>query len=103
MTMAEPEQTYDDSRSRNLEQMLRELAARIHALDAEGRMLHHAAELMQKIGDIRSELFHYEVRATYDTPEVSESRRIVEQAKGESEPQWEKREWKPEEDEDAGW
>ena len=32
------------------------------------------------LGDARSELFHYEVRLTYDTPEVAESRRIVEEA-----------------------
>ena len=34
-------------------------------------------QLARLIGEIRSELFHYEVRATYDTPEVAESRRIV--------------------------
>ena len=32
------------------------------------------------MGDARTELFHYEVRSTYDTPEVAESRRIVEEA-----------------------
>jgi hypothetical protein len=32
------------------------------------------------MGDARSELFHYEVRSTYDTPEVADSRRIVEEA-----------------------
>ena len=32
------------------------------------------------MGDARSELFHYEVRSTYDTPEVADSRRIVEDA-----------------------
>jgi hypothetical protein len=26
---------------------------------------------------VKSELFHFEVRATYDTPEVADSRRIV--------------------------
>jgi hypothetical protein len=34
------------------------------------------------LGNARSELFHYEVRSTYDTPEVAESRRIVEEAMG---------------------
>ena len=38
------------------------------------------AELTQLLGDVRSELFHYEVRATYDTPEVADSRRIVNDA-----------------------
>ena len=32
------------------------------------------------MGEARSELFHYEVRITYDTPEIAESRRIVEEA-----------------------
>jgi len=32
------------------------------------------------MGDIRSELFHYEVRQTFDSPEVAEHRRIVEDA-----------------------
>ena len=35
---------------------------------------------MRLIGDVRSELFHYEVRVTYDTPEIAESRRIVREA-----------------------
>jgi hypothetical protein len=101
--MAESEQTYDDSRARELEEMLRSFARRVGELDGEGALLRHAGELMRRLGDIRSELFHYEVRATYDSPEVAESRRIVEQAKSENEPSWEKNEWQPEEDEDAGW
>jgi hypothetical protein len=44
-------------------------------------LLDAAPELQQLLGDARSELFHYEVRLTYDTPEVAESRRIVEEAK----------------------
>jgi hypothetical protein len=32
------------------------------------------------MGDARSEMFHYEVRSTYDTPEVADSRRIVDEA-----------------------
>ncbi len=36
---------------------------------------------MQKLlGTVRSELFHYEVRVTYDSPEVADNRRIVEEA-----------------------
>src|SRR6185503_12652114 len=73
--MSEPEQTYDEDRARNLEALLRALAQRILELDRDGRMLDQAGELMKLIGDVRSELFHYEVRATYDTPEVAESRR----------------------------
>jgi hypothetical protein len=74
------DQTYDDGRARNLEGLLRALAERIRELDAEGRLLSNPAELTRLIGDVKSELFHYEVRATYDTPEVADSRRIVNDA-----------------------
>ena len=98
----EQEQTYDDGRARNLEAMLRALADRIRELDARGGLLDNAGELMRLIGDIRSELFHYEVRATYDTPEVAENRRIVQDAKP-PEPTWEKTEWTPDEDDKKEW
>jgi hypothetical protein len=49
-------------------------------LDAAGRLLANPAELTRLIGDVKSELFHYEVRATYDTPEVADSRRIINEA-----------------------
>ena len=79
--MPEQEQTYDDGRARNLEALLRALAERIRELDGAGTMLlDEAGELMRLIGDVRSELFHYEVRVTYDTPEIAESRRIVREA-----------------------
>ncbi|HUF29921.1 MAG TPA: hypothetical protein VMM77_04585 [Gemmatimonadaceae bacterium] len=94
------DQTYDDKRARRLEEMLRALAARIQELDARSELLRHAGELTQRIGDIRSELFHYEVRATYDTPEVSESRKIVERAR-QNEKEWEQREWAPDEDDET--
>lgn len=96
------EQTYDDKRARRLEEMLRALAQRIQELDAGGGMLRHASELIQRIGDVRSELFHYEVRATYDTPEVAESRKIVERAK-QGETDWEPSEWAPNEDDEKTW
>ena len=79
-TAAMSDQTYDDGRARNLERLLRALADRIRELDAEGRLLANPAELTRLIGDVKSELFHYEVRATYDTPEVADSRRIVNEA-----------------------
>ena len=50
---------------------------------------------MRLIGDIRSELFHYEVRITYDTPEVAESRRIVREAQQTDGPTWQISEWQP--------
>jgi hypothetical protein len=98
--MSEPEQTYDDGRARNLEAMLRSLAERILSLQSEGQLLRHAGELTKLIGDIRSELFHYEVRATYDTPEVAESRRIVEDSKQSYERQWEPNEWNTDDEDD---
>jgi hypothetical protein len=101
--MAEQEQTYDEGRARNLEALLRALAERIQSLDGEGRLLEEAGELMRLIGDVRSELFHYEVRITYDTPEVAESRRIVRDAQKEDESTWPTSEWKPDEDESPEW
>ena len=101
--MSEPEQTYNEGRARNLEALLRALAERITDLDRQGRLLAEAGELMKLIGDVRSELFHYEVRATYDTPEVAENRRIVADAQNEQDTQWQKTEWTPDEDEEKGW
>lgn len=99
------EQTYDEGRSRNLEALLRALAERILELDKQGQLLSQAGELMRLVGDVKSELFHYEVRATYDTPEIAESRRIVGEAQEkESEKlKWEKTEWTPGEDEEPEW
>jgi len=95
------DQTYDDGRARNLERLLRALAERILELDSSGRLLPHTGELTRMIGDIRSELFHYEVRVTYDTPEVAESRRIVAEALNQEEEEpWRQEKWKPGEDED---
>jgi hypothetical protein len=93
--MSHEDQTYDEGRARNLEALLRALAQRIQELDREGRLLAQAGELMKLTGDIRSELFHYEVRITYDTPEVKENRRIVAEAKDDKDRKWEKTEWKP--------
>ena len=103
------EQTYGDDRRRELERMLRSLADLIRELDARGPggLLAGAGELMRLIGDVRSELFHYEVRVTYDTPEVADSRRIVRDAKASAEdaPEqtWEKTEWDPDRDDGPGW
>src|SRR5947209_6275505 len=101
----QPEQTYDEGRARNLEALLRALAARILELDAQGRLLGEAGELMRLIGDVKSELFHYEVRATYDTPEIAESRRIVRDARDTKtdKPKWDRTEWTPDEEEDPEW
>ena len=94
------EETYDEGRARNLEALLRALAARIIELDSRGDLLKEAGELMKLIGDVRSELFHYEVRATYDTPEVAENRRIVSEAQQSDETKWEKTDWSPEDEDE---
>ena len=77
-----PDETYDPKRAEQLVEMLRALAQRIQALDAEGRLLGDSSALLRELGDIRSELFRYEVRLTFDTPEVAEHRRIVDEAEG---------------------
>ena len=102
------EETYGDDRRRELERMLRALAVRIRELDERGpgQLLGGAGELMRLIGDVRSELFHYEVRATYDTPEVADNRRIVRDAKSGAdgaEQTWEKTDWDPARDADPEW
>lgn len=97
------DQTYDDGRARNLEALLRALAGRILELDSKEELLRHAGELMRLIGDVRSELFHYEVRATYDTPEIADSRRIVAEAQEKLESTWENRDWNPDEESDPEW
>lgn len=78
--MAEHEEVYDDARADRLAEMLRALAERIRELDRTGQLLRGVPELLRLMGDARSEMFHYEVRSTYDTPEVAESRRIVDEA-----------------------
>lgn len=76
----EHDEVYGDERRRRLIALLRDLAERIRQLDREGDLLGRVPELIRLMGEARSELFHYEVRKTYDTPEVADSRRIVEQA-----------------------
>ena len=74
------EEVYGPERAQRLVALLRALADRIQELDRTGHLLDAAPELQKLFGNARSELFHYEVRSTYDTPEVAESRRIVEDA-----------------------
>jgi hypothetical protein len=76
----EHDQVYDKGRADRLAELLRALAARIQELDSAGQLLSGVPDLLQLMGDARTELFHYEVRSTYDTPEIAESRRIVEEA-----------------------
>jgi len=76
------DETYGPERAERLVALLRALAERIQELDRAGggRLLQAAPELQKLLGNARSELFQYEVRQTYDTPEIAESRRIVEEA-----------------------
>ncbi|MGH7710271.1 MAG: hypothetical protein ACREOG_03255 [Gemmatimonadaceae bacterium] len=99
------EETYDDERARNLERMLRALALRIGDLDQRGELLAHVADLLKLLGDIRSELFHYEVRVTYDTPEIAEHRRLVADAKDQDQDSatLKPTEWTPDEDDEPTW
>lgn len=76
------DEVYGPERALRLVALLRALAERIQELDHSGRLLDAAPELQKLLGNARSELFHYEVRSTYDTPGVAESRRIVEEARG---------------------
>jgi hypothetical protein len=79
------DQVYGDDRARRLVALLRAMAARIVALNGDEDLLAAGPELMKLMGDARSELFHYEVRSTYDTPEVADSRRIVGDARQQAE------------------
>lgn len=92
------EETYGEDRARRLEALLRELAGRIRELDRAGTLLSDPGELLQLLGDIRSELFTYEVRATFDTPEIAEHRRIVAESQSTEIIEWQKTEWQPDED-----
>lgn len=79
------DQVYGDDRARRLVALLRAMAARIAELNGDDDLLAAGPELMKLMGDARSELFHYEVRCTYDTPEVADSRRIVGDARQQTE------------------
>jgi hypothetical protein len=92
------DETYDPARIAELLDALRELARRITRLDAEGRLLDETPSLLKAMGDLRAELFRYEVRSTFDTPEVAEHRRIVEEATAAWAPDDD-----PEPDEEDGW
>ncbi len=78
--MADQDEVYGEARASQLEELLRFIAQRIEELDRSGRLLGDAPELLRLLGEARSELFHYEVRRTYDTPELADHRRLVEEA-----------------------
>jgi hypothetical protein len=74
------DETYGAERAQRLIEQLRALAMRIIELDDEA-LLTAGPELLKRMGDVRTELFHYEVRSTYDTPEAAEHRRLIDQAR----------------------
>lgn len=74
------DETYGAERARSLVEQLRALAIRILELD-DAALLAAGPELLKRMGDVRSELFHYEVRSTYDTPETAERRRLIDEAR----------------------
>lgn len=78
--MSEHDEVWGPERERALRARLLRLAERIRVLEERGELLDRVPELLQRLGAVRSELFHYEVRITYDTPEIAEHRRIVERA-----------------------
>jgi hypothetical protein len=79
------ESVYEHERPARLVELLRALAKRIRELESDDELLAAGPELLKMMGDARAELFRYEVRLTYDTPETAESRRIVEQAQKQAE------------------
>ena len=79
--MADHDEVYDDARADRLAALLRGAGpAHPGAGPGGASCCGGAPELIRLMGDARSELFHYEVRSTYDSPEVADSRRIVEDA-----------------------
>ena len=92
------DETYDPRRIGQLLAMLRALAERIAQLDAEGRLLDETPGLIRHLGEVRAELFRYEVRTTFDSPETAEHRRIVEDAGG-----WAPDDEPQDKDEEDGW
>ena len=76
-----PEPVYEHERPERLVELLRAVAGRIRELERDEDLLAAGPELLKMMGDARAELFRYEVRITYDTPEAAESRRIVDLAR----------------------
>jgi hypothetical protein len=78
-SMADHDEIYGKARADRLEELLRFIAQRITELDQSGQLLAEAPELIRLFGEAR-QTFSYEVRSTYDTPELSEHRRLVDEA-----------------------
>ena len=84
------------------------LAQLIRKLDEEGRLLEASPRLIRYMGNLRAQLFEYEVRHTGrllprpDVPEVLEAKRIIEEAarRMEDSEQLSDRPWSPEANEE---
>ena len=61
-------------------ELLRALAARIEELDRTGELLDAVPELLKRLGDASQRIVSLRSPTTYDTPEIAESRRIVDEA-----------------------
>ncbi|MEE8550153.1 MAG: hypothetical protein V3T08_02740, partial [Gemmatimonadota bacterium] len=59
--MSDESEQFDSQR---LRKGLLELARLIRTLDQEGRLLDATPQLLKLLGDLRSQLFEYEVRST---------------------------------------
>ncbi len=98
------DEVYGKERERRLIELLRAIADLIRGFEDDSALLAAGPQLLKMMGDARSELFHYEVRITYDLPEVAESRRIVEEAKRRLESMENELELDPDDsDDDAPW
>ena len=93
------DETYDPAQIGRLVDALRELAARITRLDAEGRLLDVTPALLEELWDVRAQLFRYEVRTTFDSPDTAAHRRIVDEARK----SWMPDDTEPGKEEDEGW
>ncbi len=92
-----------------LRQNLLRLAELIRRLDEQGELLEASPRLIRYMGNLRAQLFEYEVRHTgrllpapQDAPEVLEAQRIIEEAARrieEAERRW-GHPWTPEGDEE---
>ncbi len=104
--MARPQEHVDPEQ---LRRNLLRLADFIQGLDREGSLLEAAPRLLKMMGDLRSQLFQYEVRHTgrllptpEDAPEVLEAKRIIEEAARQIEESERQpgRPWSPEDNEE---
>lgn len=92
-----------------LRQNVLRLAQLIRKLDEEGKLLEASPRLIRYMGNLRAQLFEYEVRHTgrllprpEDVPEVLEAKRIIEEAARQMEEseQQSGRPWSPQDNEE---